>query len=190
MSKGKEGKFESKKEEKRERILQAAEAIFLDRGFHAASMSEIAEAANVSTPHLYNFYESKAALALAVQQKMGRETFEALRTAINAGKKGPSCESIFDSRRSSLMLTILTECTRNPAIKEKIKENGARLRELITQGCHFDSNNQEEQYRILCVMALYLGISISNIFTPIENRELMSKILTDAENAILPLKKA
>ena len=91
-------------------------------------MNEIAEAANVSTPHLYNFYASKAALALAVQLKMGQETFDALKTAMSAGEKNPSCQSIFDSRRSSLMLTILTECTRNPEIKEdKITFAGTRL---------------------------------------------------------------
>lgn len=135
MLKTRETRVEERKEEKhsekRDRILRAAEAIFLDKGFHAASMNEIAEAANVSTPHLYNFYASKAALALAVQLKMGQETFDALKTAMSAGEKNPSCQSIFDSRRSSLMLTILTECTRNPEIKEKIKENGARLRKMI-----------------------------------------------------------
>lgn len=72
-----EERKEEKRSEKRDRILRAAEAIFLDKGFHAASMNEIAEAANVSTPHLYNFYASKAALALAVQLKMGQETFDA-----------------------------------------------------------------------------------------------------------------
>lgn len=77
-----EERKEEKRSEKRDRILRAAEAIFLDKGFHAASMNEIAEAANVSTPHLYNFYASKAALALAVQLKMGQETFDALKTAI------------------------------------------------------------------------------------------------------------
>lgn len=128
-----EERKEEKRSEKRDRILRAAEAIFLDKGFHAASMNEIAEAANVSTPHLYNFYASKAALALAVQLKMGQETFDALKTAMSAGEKNPSCQSIFDSRRSSLMLTILTECTRNPEIKEKIKENGARLRKMISE---------------------------------------------------------
>lgn len=128
-----EERKEEKRSEKRDRILRAAEAIFLDKGFHAASMNEIAEAADVSTPHLYNLYASKAALALAVQLKMGQETFDALKTAMSAGKKNPSCESIFDSRRSSLMLTILTECTRNPDIKEKITENGARLRAMISE---------------------------------------------------------
>lgn len=166
--------------------MRAAEAIFLDKGFHAASMNEIAEAADVSTPHLYNFYASKAALALAVQLKMGQETFDALKTAMSAGKKNPSCESIFDSRRSSLMLTILTECTRNPDIKEKITENGARLRAMISEAGGISQDDQEGQYRILCVMAMYLGMSISNIFTLVENRELMTKILTQAESCILP----
>lgn len=177
-----EERKEEKRSEKRDRILRAAEAIFLDKGFHAASMNEIAEAANVSTSHLYNFYASKAALALAVQLKMGQETFDALKTAMSAGEKNPSCQSIFDSRRSSLMLTILTECTRNPEIKEKITENGARLRKMIG----ISPDDQEGQYRILCVMAMYLGMSISNIFTPVENRELMTKILAQAETCILP----
>ena len=177
-----EERKEEKRSEKRDRILRAAEAIFLDKGFHAASMNEIAEAANVSTPHLYNFYASKAALALAVQLKMGQETFDALKTAMSAGEKNPSCQSIFDSRRSSLMLTILTECTR----KEKITENGARLRKMISEAGGISPDDQEGQYRILCVMAMYLGMSISNIFTPVENRELMTKILAQAETCILP----
>lgn len=186
MLKTRETKVEERKEEKRsekrDRILRAAEAIFLDKGFHAASMNEIAEAADVSTPHLYNFYASKAALALAVQLKMGQETFDALKTAMSAGKKNPSCESIFDSRRSSLMLTIL----RNPDIKEKITENGARLRAMISEAGGISQDDQEGQYRILCVMAMYLGMSISNIFTLVENRELMTKILAQAESCILP----
>lgn len=182
-------------ESKSERKRNAAKSVIvscvlrnhlLDKGFHAASMNEIAEAADVSTPHLYNFYASKAALALAVQLKMGQETFDALKTAMSAGKKNPSCESIFDSRRSSLMLTILTECTRNPDIKEKITENGARLRAMISEAGGISQDDQEGQYRILCVMAMYLGMSISNIFTLVENRELMTKILAQAESCILP----
>ena len=35
-----EERKEEKRSEKRDRILRAAEAIFLDKGFHAASMNE------------------------------------------------------------------------------------------------------------------------------------------------------
>lgn len=179
-----EEKKEERRNEKRARILQAAEKIFLDKGFHAASMNEIADAARVSTPHLYNFYESKAALALAVQEKMSNETFDSMSKAMNIEAEDRVCPTLFDSRRSSLALIILTESTRNPEIAEKVKENGERLRKKISEVWGM-SESKEDQYRVLTVMALYFGVSISNIFTPMEDRELICKILTEAEAAIL-----
>lgn len=179
-----EERKEEKRNEKRLRILQAAEKIFLDKGFHAASMNEIAEVARVSTPHLYNFYESKAALALAVQEKMSSETFESISKAMNIAGEERVCPTLFDSRRSSLALTILTESTRNPEIAEKVKENGERLRKKISEVWGM-TDSTEDQYRVLAVMALFFGISISNIFTPMTDRELIGKILTGAEKKIL-----
>jgi len=57
---------------------------------------------------------------------------------------------------------------------------------MISEAGGISPDDQEGQYRILCVMAMYLGMSISNIFTPVENRELMTKILAQAETCILP----
>lgn len=45
----------TRQDEKRLKILAAAEETFLEKGFHAASMSDIARKAGISTPHLYNF---------------------------------------------------------------------------------------------------------------------------------------
>jgi AcrR family transcriptional regulator len=45
--------------ERRERILQAAEQAFAARGYHSASMEEIAAAAGVSKPVLYDHFASK-----------------------------------------------------------------------------------------------------------------------------------
>lgn len=42
----------TRQDEKRLKILAAAEETFLEKGFHAASMSDIARKAGVSTPHL------------------------------------------------------------------------------------------------------------------------------------------
>ena len=50
-----EERKEEKRSEKRDRILRAAEAIFLDKGFHAASMNEIAEA-----PEFGRFRQTKS----------------------------------------------------------------------------------------------------------------------------------
>jgi AcrR family transcriptional regulator len=45
--------------ERRERILQAAEAEFAARGYHSTSMEEIATAAGVTKPVLYDHFSSK-----------------------------------------------------------------------------------------------------------------------------------
>lgn len=74
----------TRQDEKRLKILAAAEETFLEKGFHAASMSDIARKAGISTPHLYNFYENKAAIALSVQEKMAEETFTLLTGAMNS----------------------------------------------------------------------------------------------------------
>lgn len=57
---------------------------------------------------------------------------------------------------------------------------------MISEAGGISQDDQEGQCRILCVMAMYLGMSISNIFTLVENRELMTKILAQAESCILP----
>lgn len=57
---------------------------------------------------------------------------------------------------------------------------------MISEAGGVSPDDQEGQYRILCVMAMYLGMSISNIFTPVENQEMMTKVLAEAEDCILP----
>ena len=53
---------ERRADEKRRGILRAAAASFRARGFAATGMREIAEAADLSTPNLYYYFDSKQAL--------------------------------------------------------------------------------------------------------------------------------
>ena len=55
--------------ERREQLIEAASDIFVDRGYHAAGMDEIAEQAGVSKPVLYQHFSSKLDLYLAVLQQ-------------------------------------------------------------------------------------------------------------------------
>ncbi len=52
--------------EKREQILSGAMKVFLDHGFHGASIDGIAQAAGVSKPTIYNYFDSKEALFIAI----------------------------------------------------------------------------------------------------------------------------
>jgi AcrR family transcriptional regulator len=46
----------------RERILDAAEARFADKGFGATALGEIAEDVGIRTPSLYKHFDGKQAL--------------------------------------------------------------------------------------------------------------------------------
>jgi AcrR family transcriptional regulator len=54
------------RDERRAQLLSAALESFTASGYHAASMDEIAERANVSKPVLYQHFPSKLDLYLAV----------------------------------------------------------------------------------------------------------------------------
>ena len=49
-------------------ILEAAETLFADKGFDAASMSAIARLANTSKPNIYHHFKNKNELYLAVMK--------------------------------------------------------------------------------------------------------------------------
>jgi len=54
------------REGRRSLLLEAARGVFVARGYHAAAMDEIAEAAGVSKPVLYQHFPSKLELYLAL----------------------------------------------------------------------------------------------------------------------------
>jgi AcrR family transcriptional regulator len=62
-------------------MLDAAGAAFAERGFHAASMDAIAEAAGISKPMLYNYFGSKEGLYVAYVERSGRALLDAIRAA-------------------------------------------------------------------------------------------------------------
>jgi AcrR family transcriptional regulator len=57
--------------ERRDQLLTTASEVFVDRGYHAAGMDEIADRAGVSKPVLYQHFSSKLDLYLAVLQQHG-----------------------------------------------------------------------------------------------------------------------
>lgn len=62
-------------------MLDAAGAAFAARGFHAASMDDIAEAAGISKPMLYSYFGSKEGLYVAYVERSGRAVLDSMRRA-------------------------------------------------------------------------------------------------------------
>jgi AcrR family transcriptional regulator len=54
------------KQERQERILDAAAAIFAEKGYHRATIRDIATQADVADGTIYNYYDSKFDLLIAI----------------------------------------------------------------------------------------------------------------------------
>jgi AcrR family transcriptional regulator len=75
------------KDERREEILDAALAVFADRGLHGASTEEIARRAGISQPYIFRLFGTKKELYIAGVSRCFRQTLELMQRAAE-GKRG------------------------------------------------------------------------------------------------------
>ena len=75
-------------EQRRTQLLEVAIEIFAERGFHATSMDDIAEAAGVTKPVLYQHFPSKRALYRELLDDVDRQLTERLVVATTGATSG------------------------------------------------------------------------------------------------------
>ena len=118
----------------RTRILDAARTAFAERGFHAACIAAIAEAAGMSQGLIYRYFTNKAAIVHAIvdEQRQGRGEALAGIASCHAlvdvvmdklerwRARGGTFDREFDP---VLFLEITTEATRDPDVAAVLAEN-------------------------------------------------------------------
>jgi AcrR family transcriptional regulator len=75
-------------ERRRQQILDVACTVFAERGFHATAMDDIAAAAGVTKPVLYQHFPSKRALFVALLGELGQRLLGELEQATAAVQSG------------------------------------------------------------------------------------------------------
>ena len=73
---------------RRRQLLDVALRVFAERGFHPTSMNDIADAAGVTKPVLYQHFSSKRALYRELLDDVGAQLLEAI-TKATAAASGP-----------------------------------------------------------------------------------------------------
>jgi AcrR family transcriptional regulator len=71
---------------RRRQLLDVALQVFAERGFHDTSMNDVAEAAGVTKPVLYQHFRSKRELFGELLADVGRELQEAITKAVTAAQ--------------------------------------------------------------------------------------------------------
>lgn len=126
-------------ESRREQVLDAAEQCFRAEGFHGASMARIAAAAAMSVGHIYQYFEGKEAVIIALCERRFAG-FERLLDA--AEEDAPGDGSLVDAWiaqftwwidpvRAPLTLEIMSEAGRNPKVAQVVERIDGRFREIM-----------------------------------------------------------
>ncbi|MEA2348862.1 MAG: hypothetical protein QOG62_2649 [Thermoleophilaceae bacterium] len=133
---------EERRAETRERLLNAAEQVFAERGYHAASVDEVAEKAGFSTGALYSNFEGKEDLFLALFER--QVTLQAARVAASVADQPSIAErarsgaaewvEYLQREPQTMMLYIefWAYAVRNPEVRERYAQRYARVRDVTT----------------------------------------------------------
>ena len=127
------------KEEAKSRILEAANKVFAEKGYHEATMDDIAKRLGVSKGAIYLYFASKEDLFEAMC-KTAPQAFKEILYSSFSTETDPvrSATQFFDkmlklsASNPGLSFEILSEASRNPALKRILKQNHAEYEEVLS----------------------------------------------------------
>jgi AcrR family transcriptional regulator len=176
-----------------QRIVAAAEQCFVDKGFHAASIADIAAAAGMSQGLLYRYFRNKSAIVRAiinncVNEEVGK-TIDALETPdelLNAILEVFERWSRGDEPRmnAALMLETTAEATRNEEIAAVVREANLVVRGSLENAMRRSTRAQgvilgasELRGRTIILQAIIEGLAVRAIREPdLDRSELRSAL--------------
>jgi AcrR family transcriptional regulator len=123
-------------EAQRERILCAAQKCFIEHGFHAASMANIAETAGISAGLIYRYFENKSAIVLAIIERQLGESRRHVGQLRTCSDLAAELLGLFESWRArdpevmnaALYLELSAEATRDPQIAQALRISDDAMR--------------------------------------------------------------
>jgi AcrR family transcriptional regulator len=130
-----------KREANRQRILRAARAVFGARGYHAATIEEIADEAGLSNGAIYYNFDSKEELFLALLDERVDERLAHLRTSL--GGPADAADALPDEARDVtrsfkesrewrlLLLEFVAYAARNPRFARRLQGHKRKLHAAI-----------------------------------------------------------
>ncbi|MDH5671028.1 MAG: TetR/AcrR family transcriptional regulator [Myxococcales bacterium] len=136
---GRTVRAEARRERRREEILMAAAVVFAQRGYHAASVSDVIDAAEISRGTFYLYFDGKDALFLELMRSFTRQIVEVVRV-VDADGPDPGAEIranirrvvdvVFDNRDLTLMV-LREDIGLRPDVDEHLERFYGFVREML-----------------------------------------------------------
>src|SRR4051794_16482169 len=112
-------------------IIEAATRIFSERGYHAASMSEIADEVGIRKPSLYHHVRKKEDLLFAIHEQLIDELTARTEQAIAAAED--PADKLAASLRVALSFVARNKDAVTVFLQERRELRGRRWRELVAK---------------------------------------------------------
>jgi AcrR family transcriptional regulator len=157
MSSQESGLRERKKQRTRETISRVALELFVERGYHATTLADIAEAADVSTRTIFAYYPSKEdilfsefpalldAIAQALEERAaGKDALGTVRDFILSMPHGEKSE--LDAQRHTIIDS-------DPTLRSHMRARLAQLQDLVAAGVAQDIGADADDLRPSVVAA-------------------------------------
>jgi AcrR family transcriptional regulator len=159
--------------QQRERILRAAKRCFVDHGFHAASMADIAKTADMSVGLIYRYFDSKNDIVRAIIERQMEEARTLLDAIDSSADLVAALVEHFErcvrpqdeDMNAALFLEMAAEASRDPLIAELTRaadrEVRSRLEEALRRS--IAANGREVDAATLGRRALMLQCMIEGM---------------------------
>jgi len=147
------------RDQRRIQLLDAASQVFASKGYHAAAMDDIADAAGVSKPVLYQHFPSKLDLYLALLDQSCDRLVEVLEEALastddNADRVIATVAAFYEfisSESGDFRFVFESDLTADGAVQERLSRVNAEISDAIAGVIADDTSLPPPQAKLLAV---------------------------------------
>ena len=147
------------KDQRRVQLLDAANDVFTTRGYHASAMDDIAEAAGVSKPVLYQHFSSKLDLYLALLDRSCERLVEVVSDSLastqdNAERVTAAIGAFYDfvsSARGEFRFVFESDLTGDTAVQQRLWQVNDEIADAITDVIATDTALPRSQAKLLAI---------------------------------------